>query len=390
MSTQRPLLLLPAESGNVGTLFDYWSSLSISIRVKILNYFGGSQKELRMLTLLSKQIRLDCKHEGIKWTIVPLFVLSPLYEKFNGGSTSNFITQINRHQKEKKDLQRYRHLVINNVNMFDNSGSDVLELIAYENRFWDNEIKLSGIESLDYSMPLEVEICREPEQLKVISLPEIISMIVPNLLELNCTNAGSTLSTLWDFSKNCVHLEKVTWHNISWKAGISLNGRDMKRLSIKELYMDDCNFHCTQEMEEFDLIDYPNEYLFCKCCEEIEKISIQNAGYYHLIRRERYTIPQEGLMKFVRNAPDSLKWFRSDLTQTNIDLLHQERPDIELIRSSSMSASRQLFYIQEEQDQILADTDRMDCEHEEEDLQQIIDEEEHKNEELFKLHSDID
>ena len=55
-----------------------------------------------------------------------------------------------------------------------------------------------------------------------------------------------------------------------------------------------------------------------------------------------------------------------------------------------MSASRQLFYIQEEQDQILADTDRMDCEHEEEDLQQIIEEEELKNEELFKLHSDID
>ena len=129
MSTQRPLLL-PTESGNVGTLFYYWSSLSISIRVKILNYFGGLQKELRMLTLLSKQIRLDCKHEGIKWTIVPLFVLSPLYEKFNGGSTSNFITQINRHQKEKKDLQCYQHLVINNVNMFDNSGSDVLELIA--------------------------------------------------------------------------------------------------------------------------------------------------------------------------------------------------------------------------------------------------------------------
>ena len=101
MFTQRPLLL-PTESGNLRTLFDYWSSLSISIRVKILNYLGGLQKELMMLTLLSKQTRIDCKHEGIKWTIVPLFVLSPLYEKFNGGSTSNFITQINRHQKEKK------------------------------------------------------------------------------------------------------------------------------------------------------------------------------------------------------------------------------------------------------------------------------------------------
>ena len=95
-------------------------------------------------------------------------------------------------------------------------------------------------------------------------------------------------------------------------------------------------------------------------------------------------------MKFVQYAPDSLKWFHSYLTQTNIDLLHQGQPDIELIRSSSMSASCQLFYKQEEQDQILADTNQMDREHEEEDLQQLIDNQEHKNKELYQLQSDID
>ena len=40
---------------------------------------------------------------------------------------------------------------------------------------------------------------------------------------------------------------------------------------------------------------------------------------------------QNMLIKFVRNAPPSLKWFRSDLTQGNIDMLQSERPGIELV-----------------------------------------------------------
>lgn len=43
---------------------------------------------------------------------------------------------------------------------------------------------------------------------------------------------------------------------------------------------------------------------------------------------ERVDFPQWALMRFVRRTP-TLKWFRSDLTRENIELLQYERPDIE-------------------------------------------------------------
>ena len=42
-------------------------------------------------------------------------------------------------------------------------------------------------------------------------------------------------------------------------------------------------------------------------------------------------IPQNALIKYIRNAPTTLRWFRSDLTTENIQMLHHERPEIEFV-----------------------------------------------------------
>jgi hypothetical protein len=39
-------------------------------------------------------------------------------------------------------------------------------------------------------------------------------------------------------------------------------------------------------------------------------------------------LPQEALIKFVRHTP-KLRWFCSDLTQDNVAVLKEERPDVE-------------------------------------------------------------
>ena len=44
-----------------------------------------------------------------------------------------------------------------------------------------------------------------------------------------------------------------------------------------------------------------------------------------MIPRNAMVIPQNALIKFVRNAPSSLRWFRSDLSQENIAMLKKER-----------------------------------------------------------------
>ena len=63
----------------------------------------------------------------------------------------------------------------------------------------------------------------------------------------------------------------------------------------------------------------------------LEKISIQNAMYGRNNTATRCHLPQTALIKFIRNAPRSLCWFRSDLSQDNIDMLRSERSESEFV-----------------------------------------------------------
>ena len=42
-------------------------------------------------------------------------------------------------------------------------------------------------------------------------------------------------------------------------------------------------------------------------------------------------LPQNVLIKFVQNAPASLRWFRSDLSEANMNMLRLERPEIQFV-----------------------------------------------------------
>jgi hypothetical protein len=65
------------------------------------------------------------------------------------------------------------------------------------------------------------------------------------------------------------------------------------------------------------LQEYPN----------LERVTLKHAVYRS--RTINWTeLPQEALMKFVRHTP-KLRWFCSDLTQDNIAILKEERPDVE-------------------------------------------------------------
>ncbi|MGK3762516.1 MAG: hypothetical protein ACI8RD_014834 [Bacillariaceae sp.] len=66
------------------------------------------------------------------------------------------------------------------------------------------------------------------------------------------------------------------------------------------------------------------------CSKALERVSIRNAKWQK-DGDNTNTVPQNALIKLVRNAP-SLRWFRSDLTQDNIDMLRLERPEIEFAK----------------------------------------------------------
>lgn len=75
-----------------------------------------------------------------------------------------------------------------------------------------------------------------------------------------------------------------------------------------------------------DLNNHPDVFLFYKCCKSLECVSVRN-----LKEVDGATVTQTALMKFIRNEPLTLKWFQSDITIENMDVLRPERPGIKLL-----------------------------------------------------------
>ena len=68
--------------------------------------------------------------------------------------------------------------------------------------------------------------------------------------------------------------------------------------------------------------------MFHHCCKSLERVSVWNMRYHSDWRDDD---KQNALIRFVRNAPSTLRWFRSDLTPDNMTMLRMERPGIELL-----------------------------------------------------------
>merc|ERR1712183_736345 len=109
------------------------------------------------------------------------------------------------------------------------------------------------------------------------------------------------------------------WNNISDRSYIGLEGEDMRLAhNLRVLIVDDSFFHTYVEEELSDLSNHPDNFLFHECCKSLERVSMRKAKYGNRSNGFR-NIPQDALIKFVRNAPLTLKWFRSDLTKENMD-----------------------------------------------------------------------
>mmetsp|Transcript_29749 Transcript_29749/g.33368 ORF Transcript_29749/g.33368 Transcript_29749/m.33368 type:complete len:91 (-) Transcript_29749:31-303(-) len=80
-----------------------------------------------------------------------------------------------------------------------------------------------------------------------------------------------------------------------------------------------------------DLNNLPPNFIVHECGSKVlERFSIRNAKY-HKIDNTSGSVSQNMLIKFIRQAPATLTWFRSDLTQENIEMLTKEQPRIQLL-----------------------------------------------------------
>jgi hypothetical protein len=290
-------------------------SLTAPLRVHIFNYLGQRQDELINLTLLSKQFYKDCQRPGIDWKIISTIEIRAAQhhddDSIRGRVLMQQLFQHLQNNETKEKLQCYPHMRIKDVHKFNIAYREIQEIAR--------GIKMDWILSLEISSPLANTV------FNAFSLA--LSMRLPNLHELNFSNSGLSSDDLLIFSLNCPLLKKFTWNNNNKGFGIHFS------YNLKEIHMNHCTFCClshTGDPEELsDLENHIDTFIFYLCCKSLERVSIRNAKWYS-IGDVPTIIPQNALIKFVRSVP-SLCWFRSDLTQENMDMLRLERPDIELL-----------------------------------------------------------
>ena len=63
-------------------------------------------------------------------------------------------------------------------------------------------------------------------------------------------------------------------------------------------------------------------------CKRLERVSVKGAKYHYKLSTLLQPIPQDCLMKFVRCTGPNLKWFCSNLSKENVEILQKERPDV--------------------------------------------------------------
>jgi len=176
------------------------------------------------------------------------------------------------------------------------------------------------------------------------SVPWALSKMFPNLRHLEMDNVhggpiseGDLVSELSFFNNNtCPNLEIVQWKNRVGGCRF-FRGNDMASFpALKEVYFDNifADFRYDGEFSSVTfnfLFSGPEEQrcILFKCNKYLEKVSLLGAKVVDMNDESNdiIALPQSALMKFVRNTP-SLKWFRSDLSESNIKELQQERPNV--------------------------------------------------------------
>ncbi|OEU14666.1 hypothetical protein FRACYDRAFT_241218 [Fragilariopsis cylindrus CCMP1102] len=298
------------------TIASNWD-LQTSIIIEIISWLD--QDSLMTMNVVSKQLYdiITTNEPGNKNKIYPVFEVS-------GSSTLKFYQNLHNHflnKETKNKLQRYQIMRFKDLSKF-KSGS--FELRRME------EIQMNGITSLYLSSSSSRD---KTDGCLLRTLPNIL----PKLYEVDFSNIVLGHMVLDRFSNECPLLEKVTSNN--HRNHYRVNGFGMHASkNLKEINMNNSRFIVyASDRRISDLNNHHEIFMFHRCCKALERVSIRNMnwsvnyGDHHTDLDQRLIFKQNVLIKFVRNAPSSLHWFRSDLTPDNMTMLRMERPGIELL-----------------------------------------------------------
>ncbi|OEU12886.1 hypothetical protein FRACYDRAFT_244160 [Fragilariopsis cylindrus CCMP1102] len=279
------------------------------------------QESLMNLCLVSKKFYdiIAGNEPGNKNKIIPVF------EVIGKTSLETLLKNLRVHFRNKETRSKLQSYVIMRFKDLDNFEFDYTSESIMKNIRIAKKVQMNGITSLDLSSGSLTTI--EP------STSALFSML-PNLRQVDMSNKYISRHCIHtELFRSCPSLEKLTMHN---SADFCLSAFGMGfTSSIKEIYIDNSYFDAYENDELVhmaDLNDHQDTFMFHYCCNALERVSIRNMNLDLIYNDgEQFAFNQNACIKFIRNAPQTLRWFRSDLTQENMEMLRKERPGIELL-----------------------------------------------------------
>lgn len=337
-----------------------WKLTPLSILIRMMAYMDNGT--LMIMCLVCKQVKDLIWHgTGMENKLVRIFECSPSSEtKIQNSSLAaarRFAINMDRYCQDgtkHRILQGYQQLKVYNVGRL-HVGSAMM-MGTGEARELTQNVRLNGIITLNI-IPSSLPRNTIYEHEEAWDLIYVLSCIVPNLRHLNLSTALITTDILENFSVRCPLLETIKW-NDNTNYSFVANGNHLRLMNtLRELHLDNYNFWFDQYINEdanitddnndddpnnnFDITEleamsdmhnHPNIFLFHKLRNQpLEVVSIRNVQHGRGFSDNVMEIPQNVLLKFVRNAPVTLKWFRSNLSTANMQVLQSERPRIEFM-----------------------------------------------------------
>lgn len=176
---------------------------------------------------------------------------------------------------------------------------------------------------------LHMEIVGTPTKFQAkTNMIKAMCLVLPRLHNLNLHNIPIGRSMLDDLSFRFRSLRRIRLycHQVYTKGPKYGFWRSLKELAIADHSLFFKNPKSILEEEEEDDEHYD---IFKYCRKRLEKISIKHVRVLYGCKQYG-PLSQTALVKLVRSTPQ-LRWFRSDLTPQNIQMLQQERPEITFI-----------------------------------------------------------
>jgi hypothetical protein len=153
----------------------------------------------------------------------------------------------------------------------------------------------------------------------------------PNVADVDLSHVEVFGATeIWNA---CSNSEQVTWkgcRGLLVSGGIQDTGIEVVNLSDSVFRSDNVQ---SNAMNLYGTNGNDDSYMF-HFCPELRRLDIKNAswhcqGHCHDMP-EPEDLPQEIIIKMVRHHPN-LVWLRSDLTDENVAMLQEERPEITFV-----------------------------------------------------------